>query len=183
MPTFALHPVTPTEPVILRAFSRKYESRGTGSYLDEIHTWAQRARTTPVKWDVVQGTDDKFCAVPECSIASIARHFRHADLLAVPDVHGCEYRTCCGQGATQDLARQVATQHLQHYINGTQVEQVRWKFWQQDSPAGPIHCAVPVVYERPSFLQDDGIIGQGPSHQAAREDSARKLLMLGYCRI
>ncbi|CAE6426167.1 unnamed protein product [Rhizoctonia solani] len=161
-----LDPTTPAKPVILRAFVRKYEPRRTGSYLDEIHSWAQRAKVSLVKWNITQGPDTQFYAVPE-----------------FPDVHGHEHLVCCGQGATQHQAYQTAARYLQHYMNGIHVEQVRWKFGQLNSPTGPVHCAVPVVYESPGFLQADEVIGQGASHQAAREDSAQKLLELGYCRI
>ncbi|KDN33642.1 hypothetical protein RSAG8_13271, partial [Rhizoctonia solani AG-8 WAC10335] len=103
--TFPLpDPTTPVKPVILRAFSRKYEPDRIGSYLDKIHSWAQRAKVSPVKWHITQGPDTQFYAVPE-----------------FPDLHGREYSACCGQGATQDLAHQAATQYLQHYINGTRV--------------------------------------------------------------
>ncbi|CUA77781.1 hypothetical protein RSOLAG22IIIB_06788 [Rhizoctonia solani] len=81
------------------------------------------------------------------------------------------------------MACQAATQYLQRYTSGIHVEQVRWKFGQLSSPAGLAHYAVPVVYGPPGFLQADEVIGRGPSHQAAREDSAQKLLELGYCRI
>ncbi|CAE6451451.1 unnamed protein product [Rhizoctonia solani] len=166
MATPVSYPTTPGEPVMLRAFSRIYELRRTGSYLHEIHSWSQRAKVPPVKWNVVQETDAQFHAIPE-----------------FPDVHGHEFSNCCGRGVTQDLARQMATQYLRHFTDSIHVEQVRWKFGQLNTPAGLVHCAVPVVYERPAFLQDREVFGQGSSHQAAREDSAQKLLELGYCRM
>ncbi|KAH7330691.1 hypothetical protein B0J17DRAFT_632447 [Rhizoctonia solani] len=90
-----------------------------------------------------------------------------------PDVYGREFSNCCGRGVTQDLARQSATQYLRHFANDIHAEQVRWKFGQLNTSAGLVHCAVPVVYEPPSFLQDREVLGQGPSQQAAREDLLR----------
>ncbi|CEL58354.1 hypothetical protein RSOLAG1IB_03100 [Rhizoctonia solani AG-1 IB] len=164
MTTPVLHPVTPTESV-LRAFSRGYDARGTASYLDQIHCWAQRVRVPAVRWNI-EKTGDQYYAIPE-----------------FPDVNGREYSHCRGQGPTQDIARQTATQHLQYLISNAHTEQVRWRFGQMVSRAGPVHFATPVVYDPPSFLVRDEVIGQGSTHQAAREDSARKLLELGYCRI
>ncbi|CAE6495874.1 unnamed protein product [Rhizoctonia solani] len=160
------YPATPAEPVILRAFSRTYQPRGTGFYLDEIHSWAQRAKVSPVEWSITQGPDAQFYAVPE-----------------FPDVHGREYSTWCGRGATQGLAYQDAIRYLQRYVHGVHLGHVRWRFGKLNPPTEPVHYAIPVVYEWPSFLQDNEVIGQGSSHHAAKEDSAQKLLELGYCRI
>jgi hypothetical protein len=49
------------------------------------------------------------------------------------------------------------------------------------SAAFVLNVHIVVVYDPPSFLVRDEVIGQGSTHQAAREDSARKLLELGYC--
>jgi hypothetical protein len=38
-----------------------------------------------------------------------------------------------------------------------------------------------VVYGPPVLLDDDRTIGYGPTHQEAKENSARKLFQLGYC--
>ncbi|CAE6435067.1 unnamed protein product [Rhizoctonia solani] len=164
MTTPVLHPVT-IEPVVLRAFSRNYEPRGAGSYFDQINSWAQRARIPAAKWSI-EKTGDQYYAVPE-----------------FPDVIGHEYGNCRGQGSTQDAARQAATQHLQFFINSNQTGQVRWKFGRLDSRIGPVHFATPVLYDPPGFLECDEVIGQGSNPQAAREDSARKLFELGYCKI
>ncbi|KAG8691317.1 hypothetical protein FRC08_010202 [Ceratobasidium sp. 394] len=140
------------------------------SYLDEIHIWAQHVQVHPVDWKiqaVSKNPRDGFYAFP-----------------IFPDYRGNPYSKCTGEGSSRDKAREHATQLLSRDRIDANSPLVRWRFSERNTPRGIIHCATPIIYRQNTIMQNDkNVIGYGSSHQRAKEDSARKLLELGYCRV
>ncbi|KAG9104692.1 hypothetical protein FRC06_000079 [Ceratobasidium sp. 370] len=141
------------------------------SYLDEIHIWAQHVQVHPVDWDIQAVSNnprDGFYAFP-----------------IFPDCRGSPYSECTGRGYTRDEAREDATQLLSQAHIDSNSPRVRWRFSESRTVrGGTVHYATPIVHRQNAEVQSDkNVVGYGSSHQRAKEDSARKLLELGYCMV
>ncbi|KAG8743426.1 hypothetical protein FRC10_012091 [Ceratobasidium sp. 414] len=144
-------------------FERPYEPNpDCTSYQDEIHTWAQYVQVHPVTWEIQPASNnprDGFYAFPICR----------------------PYLDYSGRGSTRDEARGNATWLLSGARIDANSPLVRWRFSESRTTRGIDHYATPIVYGQNTMKNDNTVIGYGSSHQRAREDSACKLLELGYC--